>query len=152
MDFSLRGMISGLNPDNSEHSLALVYLATLQALALGAKHNIHLLAEMGINAEMLMACGGLAKNELFMQQHVDAMNLPVALPEEPDAMLLSGAIVASVATGVYLNLEEAVRSMTRYRKVLKPNDEIQTYTNRKYAVFQEMYKDQMKYREIMKGK
>lgn len=150
MDFSLRGMISGLNLDNSEQSLALIYLATLQAIALGAKHNILLLSEMGIKTEMLMACGGLSKNDLFMQLHVDAMDIPAALPQEPDAMLLSGAIIAAVAAGVYPNLEEAMRSMTRYRKVIEPNYEIQIYLNRKYEVFQEMYKDQMKYREIMK--
>ena len=152
MDFSLRGMISGLSLDSSEQSLALIYLATLQALALGAKHNIYLLTEMGINAEILMACGGLSKNDLYMQLHVDAMGIPAALPQEPDAMLLSGAIIAAVATGVYPNLEETMKSMTRYRKVIEPNNEIQVYLNKKYEVFQEMYKDQMKYRSIMKRK
>lgn len=149
MDSSLRGMISGLSLDNSEQSLAIIYLATLQALALGAKHNIQLLTESGIKTEMLLACGGLSKNDLFMQLHVDAMDIPAALPYEPDAMLLSGAIIAAVATKAYLNLEQAMKSMTRYREVIEPNNEIQIYLNKKYEVFQEMYKDQIKYRSIM---
>ena len=150
MDFSLRGMISGLSLDNSEQSLALIYLATVQALAFGARYNMDLLREMGIETDMLMACGGLSKNNIFMQSHVDATGIPAALPEQSDAMLLSGAIIASVASGVYSNLEDAMRSMTRYHTVIKPNDDIKIYTNRKYAVFLEMYEDQMKYRKLMK--
>ena len=149
MDFSLQGMICGLRLDKSEQSLALLYLATLQALTMGARHNMSLLREMGIETDMLMACGGLSKNQLFMQLHVDATGIPAALPEQPDAMLLSGAIIASVASGVYPDLEDAMGSMTRYREIIKPNHEIQAYTNRKYAVFLEMYEDQMKYKKIM---
>ncbi len=62
MDMSLRGMITGLTLDKSEQSLALLYLATIQSLALGARHNIETLAENGLSFDLLMPAGGLAKN------------------------------------------------------------------------------------------
>ena len=150
MDFSLRGVISGLTLDNSEQSLALVYLATIQSLALGARHNTELLKDSGHDIDLLMAAGGLAKNKLFMQEHVNAMNIPAALPDESDVMLLSGALVASVAVGVHPTLENAMRAMTRYRKIISPDTSLSDYMDKKYQVFLEMYEDQMKYRRVMR--
>ena len=147
MDFTLRGMASGLSLDRSEESLALIYLATIQALALGARHNIQLLKQLGHNINTLMPAGGLAKNPLFMSTHINAMDIPAAMPEEPDAMQLGAAITASVAAGIYENLEQAMKAMSRYREILKPEAEETNYLKKKYDVFLEMYEDQMKYKK-----
>ena len=149
MDMSLKGMVSGLRIDNSTESLALIYLATVQSIALGAKHNVEHLKDSGHKFDLLTAAGGLSKNPLFMQEHVNAMEIPTCIPAEADAMLLSGALTASLASGIHDSLESAMRAMSRYQEIIRPDALSQDYINRKYQVFLEMYEDQMKYRKIM---
>ncbi len=149
MDMSLKGMMSGLRIDKSTESLALAYLAVIQSIALGAKHNIEHLKDSGHEFDLLTAAGGLSKNPLFMQEHVNAMNIPACLPEEAGAMLLSGALTASLASGIHDSLESAMRAMSWYKEIIRPEASSQDYINRKYQVFLEMYEDQMKYKKIM---
>ncbi|MGI9278152.1 MAG: FGGY-family carbohydrate kinase [Endozoicomonas sp.] len=149
MDMSLRGMIVGLELDKSIENLALSYLACIQAIALGARHNIELLTRHGYSFSELRPCGGLAKNPLFVQEHVNVIGIPAKMPEEPDAMLLSGALVASVASGVHLSMEKAMQAMSRQKGVVKPNTSLMDFYHKKYRVFLELYEDQEKYRKIM---
>ena len=82
MNMTLTGMISGLRLDNSEENLALHYLCTIQALALGARHNIETLISAGYEFDLLTPAGGLAKNPLFLAEHCNATGLPAAVPEQ----------------------------------------------------------------------
>ena len=150
MDMTLTGMISGLKLDNSEDNLALHYLCTIQALALGARHNIETLVSAGYEFDLLTPAGGLAKNPLFLAEHCNATGLPAAIPEQPDAMLLSGAMTAGLAAKLFYDWTHAIQSVSRYEKINNPDPELADYYERKYCVFLEMYEDQMKYRKIMK--
>ena len=148
MDMSLRGMICGLSIDNSLNNLALIYLATLQALALEARFNLLTLSQNDYSISELLASGGLAKNRLFLQIHADALALPIKLPNEPDSMSLGGALLAAVACGHY-SLREAMRQLSGISGTVRPNPELQGFYCRKYEVFLALYQDQRKYREIM---
>lgn len=152
MDMSLSGMMSGLRLDNSEEHLARVYLATIQAIALGARQNLETLTSAGYEFDLLMPSGGLTKNALFMQEHLNAMGLPAAMPQEEDAMLLAGAVTGSVASGVHTSFIEAMQAMNHYRVILNPDPTACEYYDRKYDVYLEMYEDQMKYRKLMQPK
>ena len=61
-DASLRGAMHGLKLDGSVDALALVYLATVQALALGTRHIVEAMNDKGYAIDTLFACGGVAKN------------------------------------------------------------------------------------------
>lgn len=150
VDMSLQGMITGLTLDKSQESLARVYLATLQALALGARHNFEHLEQAGYQFELLMPAGGLARNPLFIQEHINAMNCPAAMPEQHNPMLMSGALTGAVAAGIYPDIEKAMGAMTRYAEIIKPEAQLNSFYDRKYSVFLELYEDQMKYRRLMK--
>ena len=149
MDMTLAGMISGLKLDNSEGNLALHYLCTIQALALGARHNIETLLSAGYEFDLLTPAGGLAKNPLFLAEHCNATGLPAAIPEQPDAMLLSGAMTAGLAARLFSDWTHAIQSVSRYEQIINPDPELADYYERKYCVFLEMHEDQMKYRKIM---
>ncbi|AMO58059.1 hypothetical protein GZ77_20210 [Endozoicomonas montiporae] len=151
MNMTLTGMISGLVLDNSEENLALHYLCAIQALALGARHNIETLISAGYEFDLLTPAGGLAKNPLFLAEHCNASGLPAAIPEQPDAMLLSGAMTAGLAAGLYPDWVSAIQSVSRYEEIINPDPDLTDYYERKYCVFLEMYEDQMKYRKVMSG-
>uniref|UniRef100_A0A7C9EE93 FGGY carbohydrate kinase domain-containing protein n=1 Tax=Opuntia streptacantha TaxID=393608 RepID=A0A7C9EE93_OPUST len=66
-----KGMVCGLTLDASEKQLALLYLATVQAIAYGTRHIVEHCNAHGHKIDTLMACGGLSKNSLYIQEHAD---------------------------------------------------------------------------------
>ncbi len=149
-DATLRGMISGLTLSDTPDDLALLYLATVQAIAYGTRHIIEACNAAGYALDTIVACGGLAKNPLVLREHADATGCAVALPEEPDAVLLGAAVLGAVAGGAYPTIPAAMTAMTRAAIAMEPRGGATAdYHAAKYAVFRRMYDDQMAYRALM---
>ncbi|XP_043709878.1 FGGY carbohydrate kinase domain-containing protein isoform X2 [Telopea speciosissima] len=66
-----KGMVYGLTLDKSERQLSLLYLATVQGIAYGTRHIVEHCNSHGHKIDTLLACGGLAKNPLYIQEHAD---------------------------------------------------------------------------------
>ncbi|PKA56591.1 D-ribulokinase [Apostasia shenzhenica] len=66
-----KGMLCGLTLDRSERQLALLYLATIQGIAYGTRHIVEQCNLHGHKIDTLLACGGLAKNLLYVQEHAN---------------------------------------------------------------------------------
>jgi ribulose kinase len=66
-----KGIICGFTLDTSEKHLALLYLATIQGIAYGTRHIVEHCNAHGHKIDTLLACGGLAKNSLYIQEHAD---------------------------------------------------------------------------------
>lgn len=148
-DPTLRGMISGLTLDKSLDSLAVEYLATLQALAQGTRSIIEKLNEHGYQIEVLAACGGGTKNELLLREHADVTGLPVILPEEPEAVLLGAAMLGAVACGDQPSIEAAMGSMSRPGRFIEPaRGAVAKYHDAKRQVYRLMLQHQRAYAEL----
>ena len=151
-DHTLRGMLSGLTLTYDERNLAILYLAVLQGLAYGTKHIMEKMEQSGRRKfEGLFMCGGLSKNEIFVQVHADICNIPVIIPNEAESVLLGAAILGASAAKVFPDLDSAVRAMAGQGRIISPNPELRTFHERKYKVFLKMLDDQLAYREIMNG-
>jgi FGGY-family pentulose kinase len=151
-DATLRGMVSGLSLSETQDDLARRYLATVQAIAYGTRHIIAAFNGQGYAIDTIIACGGLSKNPVFLREHADATGCAVALPEEPDAVLLGSAILGAVAAGAFAGIQAAMAAMTRARIAVTPaGGAVAAFHDAKYAVFQRMYDDQMAYRALMAG-
>ncbi|MBI4700123.1 MAG: FGGY-family carbohydrate kinase [Deltaproteobacteria bacterium] len=151
-DPSLRGMASGLRLSDSLDSLALVYLATVQALAHGTRHIIAQMNRHGHRIGTIVATGGGTKGELLLREHADVTGCPVVLPREPEAVLLGAAMVGAVAAGLQPSVPAAMAAMSGVERTIAPSGgEVARYHEAKHAVFLRMYEDQMAYREIMRA-
>jgi FGGY-family pentulose kinase len=150
-DPSLRGMVSGLKLEDSVDALALLYLATVQAIAHGTRHILTVMNAHGYRIRTLFACGGDTKNPVFVREHADATGCRIVLPAEPEAVLLGGAILGAVASGDHPSVLAAMGAMNRAARVVEPDRGAETvrFHERKHAIFQRMYDDQMAYRGIM---
>lgn len=147
---NLTGILTGLKLSRTPEDMALHYLATIQAIALGARHIIETMNQTGYSIDTIMASGGGTKNPIFVQEHANATGCAMLLPEESEAMLLGSAMMGTVAAGAYESLPEAMNAMSRIGKTVTPQtNEIKHYYDRKYQVFREMYHDHMKYRQMM---
>ena len=142
---------SSNDSSNSIDALALLYLATIQAIAHGTRHIVGELNAHGYRIATLFACGGDTKNEVFLREHADATGCRVVLPKEPEAVLLGAAILGAVASGDAASVLEAMSVMSKAGRVIEPaRGAVATYHAAKQRVFQRMYEDQMAYRGVMR--
>ena len=149
-DPTLRGMVSGLKLTDSVDSLALLYLATVQAIAHGTRHILDTMNAHGYRIETILACGGDTKNPVFVREHADATGCRVVLPREPEAVLLGSAILGAVASGDFPTLLAAMGAMNAAETVIEPaSGAVSDYHKRKQAVFQRMYEEFMACRKLM---
>ncbi len=149
-DASLRGMISGLRLGADADDLAVLYLATVQAIAYGTRHIIETVNGQGAAIDTVLASGGGTKNPVFLREHADATGCAVVLPQEPEAVLLGAAVLGAVAGGAHPSIRDAMAAMSRAGAVVEPGEAaVRAYHDAKYRVFQRMYDDQMAYRDLM---
>ena len=149
-DSSLTGTITGLTLSSTPDDLALLYLATIQAIAYGTRHIIESMNENGYFINQIMATGGGTKNELFLQEHADITNCELILPKEKEAVLLGSAVLGAVASGTYESAFEAMENMNQSGRIVKPEGgEMKDYHNAKYAVFHKMFEDSQTYNQLM---
>ena len=150
-DPTLRGMICGLKLTGSLDSLALLYLATIQSIALGTRHIIDTMNAKGYDIQTIIACGGDTKNPLFVREHAEATRRRVVLAKEPEAVLLGAAMLGAVAAGRYPSLLAAMGAMNEADTVVVPSrgEEVEPFYEGKYRVFLRMHGDQLAYRALM---
>lgn len=148
----LRGMICGLRLTDSLDSLALLYLATVQAIAHGTRHIVETMNAAGYRIGELMACGGGTKNPVFLREHRDVTGCRIVLPKEPEAVLLGSAILGATASGDFDSVLAAMGAMCRAETVLEPaGGRTADYHDRKHQVFLRMHEDQRAYDRMLNG-
>ncbi len=146
----LRGMISGLSLSSTLDDLAVLYLATIQAVAHGTRHIISEMNKCGYQIDTLLVCGGGTKNEVFLREHADITGCRIVLGKEPESVLLGSAILGAVAAGAFSGIDEAMVGMSRAGKVLLPGGKtIRHFHDAKHRVFLKMHDDFCSYRDLM---
>lgn len=104
----------------------------------------------GYSIDTIMASGGGTKNPIFVQEHANATGCAMLLPEESEAMLLGGAMMGTVAAGVFDTSAGGDERHEPHRQDGHAADQPdKSYYDRKYRVFHELYNDHMKYRRLM---
>ncbi|GAB1288643.1 FGGY carbohydrate kinase domain-containing protein [Apodemus speciosus] len=131
-DLTLKGMVSGLTLSHDLDDLAILYLATVQAIAFGTRFIIETMEAAGHSLRTLFLCGGLSKNPLFVQMHADITGMPVG-------------------TSLLCRQLEAMARMSKVGKVVFPEHADKAYYDKKYQVFLRMVEHQKEYSSIMNG-
>jgi FGGY-family pentulose kinase len=151
-DPTLRGVVAGLRLSDTADDLALLYLATIQAVAHGTRHIIDAMNARGYAIETVFACGGGTKNPLFLREHADITGCRIVLPQEPEAVLLGSAILGAVAAGEFSSVLAAMSAMNRAADVIVPaTGRVADFHAAKHRVFQRMHADFLACRQIMGG-
>lgn len=116
----------------------------------GTRHIIEALMKEGYPPfKSLLICGGITKDPLFIQIQADSVGLPVLKPLEKESVLVGAAILGACASRYYNNVQAAIENMGGIAEVIKPNEKIKSFHDKKYEVFLKMYQDQIFYRNIM---
>ncbi|XP_042127360.1 FGGY carbohydrate kinase domain-containing protein isoform X5 [Peromyscus maniculatus bairdii] len=150
-DLTLKGMVTGLTLSQDLDDLAILYLATVQAIAFGTRSIIEAMQAAGHSLSTLFLCGGLSKNPLFVQMHADITGMPVVLSQEVESVLVGAAILGACASGDFTSVQEAMARMSQVGKIVFPRQEDKKYYDKKYQVFLKMVEHQREYSAIMNG-
>lgn len=146
-DSSMRGMVCGLSMHDS---IFVTYLAIIQALCYGTKHIIDSLYKAGRDKfKLVLICGGLSKNKLFLQTTADVCKIPVLVSYEPECVLLGASILGATASKIYPDLKTAISDLKSEAYQIEANTNSFEFHSRKYKVFLKMLSDQKSYKEIM---
>lgn len=149
-DIKSRGIISGLDMSENLESMAKIYLAVLDSICFGTKHIIEIARENGYKIKDIIVCGGLTKNTLYMKELANICNQNIYFSGHEEAVVFGSAINAAVSSGIYKNYKDAIKNMGKKGNAIKPNSKLSQYYNNKYKIYLEMFKDKVKYENIMK--
>jgi ribulose kinase len=120
-DARATGAIWGITLD---HSRAHLYRAILEGIAYGTAHTLLEFSRAGLNFDVIVACGGGTKSDVWLQIYADACGLPVQTTHFAGAPALGSAICAAVAVGEYTSLAEAAAQMVRVDRTIEPRPDV----------------------------
>lgn len=115
-----RAVLAGLDLDESEVSLQILFVAGLCGLAYGLADVVDALEAQGIGIDTIVISGGAARSALTRQILADVTGRPVALPTAGEPVLLGAAMLGAVASGLQPSLSAAMAAMSRLGAVTQP--------------------------------
>lgn len=71
--------------------------------------------------DVLLVCGGLSKQHIYMTTLASAVCRTVAVPRQAEAVLGGTAILAACAAGLYPSVQQAITAMAGIADVISPN-------------------------------
>ncbi len=118
-DPDARAVIAGLGLDRDHASLVALYIAGLTGIGYGLRQLLDRFAAEGISISSIVASGGAARSPLVCQLLADASNVPVAVPDSSEPVLLGAAMLGTVSAGRH-TLPQAMQAMSGGSTVFSP--------------------------------
>lgn len=119
----------------SSHTRAQIVRAVLEGIVFSHRVHIERLLANRDRPEAIRLAGGAANNRTWSQMFADVIGLPVEIIDTKELGALGCAMAASVASGVYRDLQEAARHMVRVKERLEPDPQKKSAYDRKYSLF-----------------
>ena len=154
-DPSMTGAIIGLSSDTSVASLALVYYAAMEFIALQTRQIIEAMNTAGHAITSIFMSGSQCQNPILMHLIASACGMPVVIPRYVHAAVVHGAAMLGAkaasadAVGTTEPLWDIMRRMSKPGELVHPTtDAVEKELLRvKYAVFLEQCRTQRSYRK-----
>jgi sugar (pentulose or hexulose) kinase len=125
-----------LNPPGFGHFIR----ATLENIAYAIRGNTEQLeAILNKRSNVLRVTGGMSRSRLWLEILSSITGKSVIATEISEGTSLGCAICAAVGAGYYNNLKDGVKAVIKYKKEVKPNDNIIDVYNSSYNRWREIY-------------
>ena len=106
-----KGVIYGLNINHTwEH----IYRALIESVAFGTNNIIRNFEMQGYHIDSITACGGVTKDNVWMQIISDVTGKKIIVPVEKQAGVLGCCIVSAAMGRCYESLHDAAERMVKY--------------------------------------
>ncbi|HPO16888.1 MAG TPA: xylulokinase [Candidatus Hydrogenedentes bacterium] len=103
------------------HTKAYMARAVLEGVAFGMRDSLEIMRGMGITTSEVRASGGGARSSVWKQILADTGRVPMVTINVDEGPSYGAAILASVAAGMYANVEEACDAIIHETARLEPN-------------------------------
>ena len=99
-----------------------IFLSLIYAICFGSKKIVERFSEEGLKIKKVIGVGGIAKKSPFiMQTMANVLDIPISICLSEQTPALGAAISASVASGIYKTIPEAIKIMgSDFEKVYYP--------------------------------
>jgi ribulose kinase len=77
--------------------------------------------------DCVLMCGGLSKNELFVQTQANVVSRPVLVPQRTESVLLGSSMLAAAAAKIYPDVPTAIANMAGTAVQIKPIAKVSRY-------------------------
>ncbi|MZR15406.1 ribulokinase [Maritimibacter sp. DP07] len=115
-----RAVIAGLGMERDLDSLLALYIAGLCGIGYGLRQILRAQSEKGAKVDRVVLSGGAGKSDIVRQLLADAAGVELSIPAADEPVLLGSAILGSVAAGVHGDIETAMREMSSFAQVFRP--------------------------------
>ncbi len=112
------GTIIGITPNTSRGE---ILKAIMECETFYFFDSINALGKMGYTISECVAAGGGAQSNAWLQIKSDIFGIPFVRPLITETGVLGAAILAGVATGLFINPKEATEIFVHYESVFEPN-------------------------------
>lgn len=136
-DPDAQGLFFGLT---LSHERAHMVRSVMEGIILGMKTTFLIFEESGITTETMIASGGGARSDVFLQMEADIFNRPIYIADNQEQSCLGATITAAVGSGVYADYREACEKMVRLKsRVVLPKPENFAKYQESYEIYRELY-------------
>ena len=113
--------------------------AVLEGVAFGLRDSLEVARALGIRIERTKICGGGAKSPLWKKIIANVMNLKVDVIESEEGPALGGAMLAAVACGEFVSVEDAAAKLVHIKETIDPDPELVAKYEARYQQFRQIY-------------
>ena len=115
-----RGALWGLT---LRHTRAHLLRALMEGAALGLRHNLTAMTDAGLPVTKMVASGGAAQSDVWLQIIADVIEVPVARTSVTEGTCLAVAILAGIGAGLYTDVGDAIRTIQAEEQLFDPRPE-----------------------------
>ena len=135
-DPQARGLICGLT---LSHERRHVYRAILEGTAYGIRHNLETMQEAGARPNRILAVGGGAKNQTWLQIISDVTGAAQQIPVQTIGAAYGDAFLAGYASGAIPGLEVLTTQWVEVNRTVEPNPALSETYGQLYGVYRSLY-------------
>lgn len=131
-----RGTFIGITMDTTRADLT---QAVLEGVAFAIRDSFEVAKKLGIRIERTKICGGGAKSPLWRKIIANVLNIKVDRIASEEGPALGGAMLAAVADGTFVSVEEAASKIVQIIETIEPEPELAEKYDRQYRKFVKIY-------------
>jgi xylulokinase len=130
------GVITGLKTATTRGE---IMKAFMESITYYFVDSIRVMQEMGINTTEMIATGGGAASDTWLQIKADIFNIPFVRLRSTECGLMGSAILAGCATGVFSSPAEATGKWVAREKVFEPDSDRHEIYNERVGKYNELF-------------
>ncbi|MDO5653350.1 MAG: FGGY-family carbohydrate kinase, partial [Brachymonas sp.] len=135
-DPQARGVIAGLNLSHERKHL---FRALLEGVGLGIRHNLETFTRMGAQVQRMVAVGGGAQTDVWLQIVSDIAGQEQIVPKVTIGASYGNAFLAGRAAGVLQ--ADAIQQWIKHDRVIYPNKQHKATYDALFKQYQALYRD-----------